>query len=273
MRKISKKHKGFTLLEVIISMALIGILSIGVYNAYLMLIRHTKDGEIKQETALIGKKIVEEVKSGQRSSDNTKIYFDKDGNVITNESEAFYLAEITRNYKNTETGENITINNGEYKNRIFVGENRLSYTESDVKTDSLINESKKIIVYINDSGTAGNIKFYNDTSSEISIRDMNYVALDFKYYGIAESIVVEVENASKKQLNLYILNSIKKSDGDWNVDIDNKLGVLTECRRSDNDGKSGTLYDVKVTVSGKNSKGINEDKLFETGFVENVNTP
>ena len=181
MRKISQKHKGFTLLEVIISMALIGILSIGVYNAYLMLIRHTKDGEIKQETALIGKKIVEEVKSGQR--------------------------------------------------------------------------------------------FYNDTSSEISIRDMNYVALDFKYYGIAESIVVEVENASKKQLNLYILNSIKKSDGDWNVDIDNKLGVLTECRRSDNDGKSGTLYDVKVTVSGKNSKGINEDKLFETGFVENVNTP
>lgn len=128
-------------------------------------------------------------------------------------------------------------------------------------------------MYINDSGTAGNIKFYNDTSSEISIRDMNYVALDFKYYGIAESIVVEVENASKKQLNLYILNSIKKSDGDWNVDIDNKLGVLTECRRSDNDGKSGTLYDVKVTVSGKNSKGINEDKLFETDFVENVNTP
>mgnify|MGYP001061461263 FL=1 len=35
MKNISKKKSGFTLLEVIISIAIISILSVGIYNGYM----------------------------------------------------------------------------------------------------------------------------------------------------------------------------------------------------------------------------------------------
>ena len=59
----SRKRSGFTLIEVIISMMIIGILSVGIFGSYLMLIRHTKAGEEKQQSMLIGKTISEEIKN------------------------------------------------------------------------------------------------------------------------------------------------------------------------------------------------------------------
>lgn len=50
------------MLEVIISMALIAIISVGVYNAYLLLIKQTKDAQVKQTAALKGKNVIEEIK-------------------------------------------------------------------------------------------------------------------------------------------------------------------------------------------------------------------
>ncbi|AGX42160.1 type IV pilus modification PilV family protein [Clostridium saccharobutylicum] len=63
MKNNSKKHEGFTLIEIIISMALIAIISVGVYNAYLVLIKQTKAGQAKQMSALEGKKIMEELQA------------------------------------------------------------------------------------------------------------------------------------------------------------------------------------------------------------------
>ena len=37
MKKYLKKKNGFTLIEVVISMAIVAILSVGMYNAYLLL--------------------------------------------------------------------------------------------------------------------------------------------------------------------------------------------------------------------------------------------
>ncbi|MDD3049350.1 MAG: prepilin-type N-terminal cleavage/methylation domain-containing protein [Bacilli bacterium] len=65
MRNNSRKHEGFTLLEVIISMALIAIISVGVYNGYLLLIKQTKAGQVKQMAALSGKKTIEEIKASK----------------------------------------------------------------------------------------------------------------------------------------------------------------------------------------------------------------
>lgn len=62
MKSNPKRHGGFTLIEVIISMAIIVIISVGVYNAYLLLIRQTKDGQVKQTAALEGKQVIEIIK-------------------------------------------------------------------------------------------------------------------------------------------------------------------------------------------------------------------
>ena len=46
-----------------ISIALIAIISVGVYNSYLLLIRHTREGQVKQVSTLIGKQTSEDIKS------------------------------------------------------------------------------------------------------------------------------------------------------------------------------------------------------------------
>lgn len=88
MKIYSKKSGGFTLIEVVISMLLIAILSIGVYNAYLIIIRTTKDGEVKQSAALCGKKILEFIKGEDdftKSGDDNHIVLQLDNkNVILN---------------------------------------------------------------------------------------------------------------------------------------------------------------------------------------------
>ncbi|MGG7153528.1 prepilin-type N-terminal cleavage/methylation domain-containing protein, partial [Clostridium neonatale] len=63
MKNISKKKSGFTLLEVIISIAIISILSVGIYNGYMLLVKVTKSGEARQAIAINGKKSFESISS------------------------------------------------------------------------------------------------------------------------------------------------------------------------------------------------------------------
>lgn len=62
MKKNSRKKKGFTLIEIIISICIIAIISIGVYGAYMLIIHTIKKGEEKQTAALIGKQTIESIK-------------------------------------------------------------------------------------------------------------------------------------------------------------------------------------------------------------------
>lgn len=79
MKSNSKKREGSTLIEIVISMAIIGILSVGVYNSYMIMIKTTKVSEKKQIVALIGKKIIEEIRGNSNSGNvqysDTRIKF------------------------------------------------------------------------------------------------------------------------------------------------------------------------------------------------------
>lgn len=63
MKSNSRRHGGFGLIEVVISMAIMAIVVVSVYNAYILAIKHTKAAQVKQEAALEGKKVIEEIKS------------------------------------------------------------------------------------------------------------------------------------------------------------------------------------------------------------------
>lgn len=129
MISTSKKHNGFTLIDIIISMAIIAIISLGIYNAYLLLIRQTKDGQVKQTATLVGKQISEEIKSAagidfninnekqielpsglifnaseivENKTGPKKVfrilstqYYDNNGRLQINENDAKYKAEVT----------------------------------------------------------------------------------------------------------------------------------------------------------------------------------
>lgn len=88
MESNSNKNGGFGLIEVIISMAIIGIISVSVYTSYIMTIKHTKEGQVKQATALEGKKIIEEIKSTDiqlPTSDSTDSTININGRIVLQE--------------------------------------------------------------------------------------------------------------------------------------------------------------------------------------------
>lgn len=88
MKKVNKR-KGITLIEVIISIALIAILLIPLTNLVMTSIKKNKKAEVKQEATNLGQKIVEELKAQDTiqlhdfdSSTNTGKYTTLDGYVM-----------------------------------------------------------------------------------------------------------------------------------------------------------------------------------------------
>ena len=63
MKRESKKHNGFTLVEMIISFALFAILMTPIYSMIISTMNHNKSGEIKQTASLQGQEVFEEIKS------------------------------------------------------------------------------------------------------------------------------------------------------------------------------------------------------------------
>ena len=56
------KKKGFTLIEIVICLSVIGIVSVGIYGMYTSMIKHTKSAEEKQSISLAGKRAIEDMK-------------------------------------------------------------------------------------------------------------------------------------------------------------------------------------------------------------------
>lgn len=300
MKSNPKRREGFTLIEVIISMAIMAIISVGVYNAYLLLIRQTKDGEVKQTSTLIGKQLSEEIKSASgdkeiipaadegvssieltdkihftKNGDNYKYtqHFDEKGNPVN--SNFRYTAEVELVPKKTQSGKSVSINDvskddnesiQNYDIYIIKTESGQIRAIKDKPNDSLnIEEDKKILIEMKDSEV-------NTTEINIgagNLSDLNYnnvnknktQQMNIDLKYCTGKVTIEVTNETKVPLNLCILN---KND----AEVVNKKGILNEYYRSEAGSKIGTLYDVKVRISDER----NDDKtIFETSFVQNIN--
>lgn len=63
MKNNSKKYEGFTLIEVVISIAILSIISIALYDGFVIITKQIKAGQVKQSVALEGKNIIEKMKA------------------------------------------------------------------------------------------------------------------------------------------------------------------------------------------------------------------
>lgn len=63
MKNSSPRHNGFTLIELIISIAIFMVLIVGIYGLSITSVKNNRSGEIKQITALYGQKIFEDFRS------------------------------------------------------------------------------------------------------------------------------------------------------------------------------------------------------------------
>ena len=63
MKNNSKNYEGFTLIEVVISIAILSIMLIATYDGFLIITKQIKAGHVKQSVALEGKNMIEEMKA------------------------------------------------------------------------------------------------------------------------------------------------------------------------------------------------------------------
>lgn len=292
MKKSYKKHIGFTLIEVIISMSLIAVISIGIYNGYVFLIMQTKEGEIKQISSLVGKQVTEDIKSISREKNiklnedtielTENMQFVKDGDKYTctqvfdkngkkaNDTNYEYKAKIEMALSRNDAGEKISINNVENNNletdifTVYIIKDesgRIILSNTDTNDDIEINEDIAMDIKIekkSDNDYIGCITM-NGKSLEYEFKEKNMqMNLDLIY--CKNNIKINVDNISKKTLNLCILNG-------KNTEIINKKGILNEYYRSQRNGRIGDLYNINIEIFNKSNE---IDSLFKTNFVQNI---
>lgn len=102
MKKSEIKKEGFTLLEVIISIALVMIISVAVYNGYIMVIKQTKAGQVKQQAALEGKKAIEEIQAAIQANSfsfsDTELKIGSTPKIEKQSADSFYTKKLDGDY-------------------------------------------------------------------------------------------------------------------------------------------------------------------------------
>lgn len=297
MKKNLKKVHGFTLIEVVISIAVISIISAAIYNGYILIIRQTEAGKVKQTAALIGRQISEEIKSTSENGvieeievigtsdsqvtlkltdqiqvvkegenyNNSSLYFDEDGNCV--KDKARYTAEVNLVPKKTEEMSPISIDKFEnYSDtgvdswNVYIIRGETGFRPVNVIDDSYNNTIIDDIVVKIDiaEGTGYSVGTISDLKYNFNKEKIN-INLDLKY--CTGKVTVEVDNQTMTPLNLCILNKN-------NVEVKNIEGVLNEYYRSVGGSKIGKLYDVNMKIDDERSD--KSKPIFEASFVQNI---
>lgn len=253
------------MLEVIISMAIIAIISIGVYNTYLLLIRQTKDGQVKQMAAVTGKRIIEEIKSinnindesgeiklqqddkkdiilrriNEDSSYTKTLHLDIDFNTCADQSTSnySYIEEIT-----------LTPTKNSYNQFISIDKNIASNDSSNknILKDYLSLSKEGSAIYIKDSDNSG--KSIESQDSELGI----YIYLK---NNDNKNKIMSVKDYKGTPL-------LEKELGTVLQKPDNKENQIDLYMDFTNYSTSSDLKNVKIYVSNKNEEENSETNIY-----------
>ncbi|MVX62576.1 prepilin-type N-terminal cleavage/methylation domain-containing protein [Clostridium chromiireducens] len=272
MKRNSKKHEGFTLVEIIISLALIAIISAGVYNGYVLLIRHTKEGEVKQSAALAGKRAIEGIKS---ISTITKV----DGNII-----------LRQDNKDIELSKPVNLSEDYYSNQSDLlkldkdfnicndqSNNDYSYTQEiilkPIKEES---GTKDISIDKNNKSNNSSNNILQDNlhlskiGNEVYIRDTNNSNDNKKVENNADVIriyiYIETKNSNEKFLRVKDSqgnNLLEKELGSIITDgTENEINLYINFKDYKKERAGDILKNVEINVTNKNEEEKCETNIY-----------
>jgi prepilin-type N-terminal cleavage/methylation domain-containing protein len=302
-----KKHRGFTLVEIIISFALFAILMTPIYSIIISTMNHNKNGAVKQTAALHGQEIFEEIKSGDVVTGK-----DKDGEIIISKigyssisantwKKAFdgdgYEATVTitkndsipLDQKNIPEEEASKVKTSNFNVNLSGSSSPIIVKSDDkdgvLKYDSTLDESLKFIINTKTNGNKKIIVIKDKDNNEILTEELdvkdeekdNQIKLILNFDGYKalsktdatklKNVEVSVYNQNDIPLNLCLQKSM-----DLDVKIDNKLGnVRVYDNRAEDGGtsKMGELYDISVEVTPPN--GDKSKPIFTEKTSQNIN--
>lgn len=296
MKRHCKKHSGFTLVEVIISIALFAILMTPIYSVIISVMNNNKYGQEKQTGSLYGQEIFEEVKNGDivpvKDKDggdidisSKKSDLDISGNKGTKQFGNGYEAAVTIS-KNTSINLNKNSNNtgiephefkisltGDNESNLKVNDEPLNDVSSDVLNLVISTSDNKIVINDGDNNEVltvpMNIKADNEKDKPIML------TIDFSEYKLKNNIndenyknvKISVYNQCDFPLNICLLKST-----DFDVSVESKIGDVKVYDNRAADGSTsnpGQLYDINVEVTYKQGNEIKT--VFTSKATQNIN--
>ena len=251
MKKVSKRKKGITLIEAIISVALLSILVVPISEIVINSFKTNKNAEIKQNAAYIGQKTLEELKSYDNIllkdfSGNKKGFLMLDGQEIYEEA----IDNFEGSFINEELGEEFIVEVKISKNGNFTYESSkdmdliLELSDNklgEIAIDSLTDKKIRMVIgmdqYIHVFN--GSIELYKEelNNRNILINISNSFRID--------NFNIEVENKSNNLLTIYKNKEEKGNDITINV-LEGK--VSEKAYDEVNKSNIGDLYNINVAV-------------------------
>ncbi|MDR3598288.1 type II secretion system protein [Clostridium sp.] len=241
MKNNSKKCRGFTLIEVVICMAILAIISICIYDGLMIITKQIKSGQVKQAAALEGKKIIEAMQAAnfslpnsnnnyqinlgnninfqEKQDGNGQIEEDAYGNIIYTRTSGNYVENVTltpTKASNQTTGEGVGLDtNGtlnSQSNKLYISKiNSQDYInywlnpdEKQYKTPQVSDSSTILVPGISQSQIEMSVYFTVDTNG--------YQNIDIKAYTGQDLLSITKTDQADKDLVINFSNYIN-SDG------------------------------------------------------------
>lgn len=271
---IKKDKKGFSLIEILVSLAIASIIVLSITQLIINMIKFNKKSEDRQQTTLVGQQIVEEIKtldSSNISSSLIKISDDLILNRVENSNEykgiltdrnnlsKTYDVALTLNYENqgmNKNNEKVNIENAikfksEVINEVLIikDENNNEVAKLNLNT----NETPKLII---ERRTELNNKGKIDNALSINLEDE--VFIDFSNYNFNGNLDVYIYNYIESEFTVYA----QKPDNP-NIKLKPILGRVSIQNNPIYDS-IGYLYNITVSIK-KNGK-----LLFEGYINKNI---
>lgn len=287
MKKVYKRKKGISLIEILISIAILAIISIPISGMILTSVKTNKESEDKQKATLLGQQILEEIRSKTIDIKSDEIIlstgvklnktFDEEHKKYsfntTNSDEEYngFCTNVTlEQYSDLGVDEyklktnydlEISIDKKNTNFIISVNDEELEINELDNIKILIINNQEDIQLNINGFFIREFNKKFDSKSGSINIKLNN----DDLY----SKISIEVINNRDDSMTVYLDNTNTKDNDTKNILIENLNGTIkrinnfTENNENIEDRK-GTMFEVKVSIT-KDS-----NKLFEGSSIKNI---
>lgn len=191
LKRLKQKKKGFTLLEIVVALAVIGIMMIPLGGALLTSVKTNKMGEIKQESKLVSQEIIEKIRSFGDIKDSMTFNVGK------------------------EQGDSISITKDSSNNKLYNVIGSLTDSEGATMVEGIITEQGDL------KEDFGSKKYINEEFDIfVLVKNNEIVVMSDSDFSIGAS---EIRNIDKYMKEYEKNNSIGKKDTINNLKLDIKV--------------------------------------------------
>lgn len=287
MIKLNKTKRGISLIEIVISIAILAIISIPISGMILTSVKTNKNSEDKQKAALLGQQILEEIRSTTidiKSDEiilNTGVKLNKSFDEEHNKY-IFNTSNLDEDYNGLRA--NVTLE--QYSD---LGLDEVTTQENYDLEISIDKKNTNFIISVNDEeveiNELDNIKILIINNQEdiqlningVFIRVFNknmepksgYINIKLNNDDLYSKLLIEVINNIEDSMTLYLDNTNTKDSDTKNISIENLNGTIKRINNFTENNKNieerkGTMFEVKVSIT-KDS-----NKLFEGSSIKNI---